>query len=447
MELLTNPVRAYAWGSRTVIAELLGRPVPSPHPEAELWLGAHPGDPSHLATGKSLVEAISADPDGQLGADRAHRWDATLPFLLKVLAADEPLSLQAHPSLDAGAGRVRRRGVGGSAARRARPQLPRRQPQARADLRAHPVRRARRFPGARRHASSCCARSPSRPSPRTSSCWPRNPMRPGLRALFTTWITLPQGALDELVPAVVDGAVAARGRGRALAERGPTVLELAERYPGDAGVLAALLLNRVTLAPGEAIYLPAGNLHAYLSGSGVELMANSDNVLRGGLTPKHVDVPELLRVLDFDHAGPPPVLTGSLDAADGAWVRYDTPAEEFLLRRCDGRIRRGRGARGRAADPAVHGGRGRPARRTAPSSRWSKGAAAWLAASDIGATVEPQVRRHPAVPRGRRAGLTAARIVGSLGRVPACRRAGERARSSRRWRPTRASRSRSSSAS
>ena len=93
MELLTNPVRAYAWGSRTVIAELLGRPVPSPHPEAELWLGAHPGDPSHLATGKSLVEAISADPEGQLGLDRARRWQETLPFLLKVLAADQPLSL------------------------------------------------------------------------------------------------------------------------------------------------------------------------------------------------------------------------------------------------------------------------------------------------------------------------------------------------------------------
>ena len=112
------------------------------------------------------------------------------------------------------------------------------------------------------------------------------------------------------------------------------MLELAERYPGDAGVLAALLLNRVTLAPGEALYLPAGNLHAYLSGAGVELMANSDNVLRGGLTPKHVDVPELLRVLDFAARARRPCSPGP---ADGAWVRYDTPAEEFLLRRFDGR--------------------------------------------------------------------------------------------------------------
>jgi mannose-6-phosphate isomerase len=111
-----------------------------------------------------------------------------------------------------------------------------------------------------------------------------------------------------------------------------TVLELSERYPGDAGVLAALLLQRVTLAPGEALYLPAGNLHAYLSGAAVELMANSDNVLRGGLTPKHVDVPELLKVLDFT-APTSAVLTGT---PDSGWLRYDTPVEEFRLRRWEG---------------------------------------------------------------------------------------------------------------
>src|SRR6201999_3884389 len=106
--------------------------------------------------------------------------------------------------------------------------------------------------------------------------------------------------IDVLVPAVLDGAIqyVSSGSGEFAAEA-KTVLELGERYPGDAGVLAALLLNRISLAPGETIFLTAGNLHAYLRGVGVEIMANSDNVLRGGLTPKHVDVPELLRVLDF----------------------------------------------------------------------------------------------------------------------------------------------------
>jgi mannose-6-phosphate isomerase len=161
----------------------------------------------------------------------------------------------------------------------------------------------------------------------------------GLRALFTTWITLPQGLLDTLVPALQDGCVRLAGDTSPLHAEARTLLELAERYPGDPGVLAALLLNRVTLQPGEALYLPAGNLHSYLRGAGVELMANSDNVLRGGLTPKHVDVPELLRVLDFC-SGPPPVLTG---APEGAWIRYDTPAEEFRLRRLDpGRLDPGR---------------------------------------------------------------------------------------------------------
>jgi len=122
----------------------------------------------------------------------------------------------------------------------------------------------------------------------------------GLRALFTTWITAPQADLDVLVPLVLDGAVNyLRSGATEFAKEAKTTLQLGELYPGDAGVLAALLLNRISLSAGEGIYLPAGNLHAYLHGMGFETMANSDNVLRGGLTPKHVDVPELLRVLDF----------------------------------------------------------------------------------------------------------------------------------------------------
>ncbi|MGH4025380.1 MAG: mannose-6-phosphate isomerase, class I, partial [Pseudonocardiaceae bacterium] len=110
------------------------------------------------------------------------------------------------------------------------------------------------------------------------------------------------------------------------------VLALAEAHPGDVGVLAALLLNHVVLGPGEALYLPAGNLHTYLRGTGVEIMANSDNVLRGGLTAKHVDVPELLRVLDFSH--------GELSVQRGEPVgphetAYYTPAEEFRLTRLE----------------------------------------------------------------------------------------------------------------
>ena len=152
----------------------------------------------------------------------------------------------------------------------------------------------------------------------------------GLRALFTTWITAPQPDLDVLVPAVIDGAIHyVRSGKKKFAAEAKTVLELGERYPGDAGVLAALLLNRITLKPGEAIYLPAGNLHTYLHGVGVEVMANSDNVLRGGLTPKHVDVPELLRVLDFTPASDD--VAASQITTDGIELVYDTPAPEFAV--------------------------------------------------------------------------------------------------------------------
>jgi mannose-6-phosphate isomerase len=148
----------------------------------------------------------------------------------------------------------------------------------------------------------------------------------GLRALFTTWITAPQPDLDALIPAVLEGAVSyIRSGAKEFASEARAVLELGERYPGDAGVLAALLLNWISLSCGEAIYLPAGNLHSYLEGMAMEVMANSDNVLRGGLTPKHVDVPELLRVLDFTPVADARVTT----RRDGIELAYDTPTAEF----------------------------------------------------------------------------------------------------------------------
>ena len=395
MKLLDNPVRSYAWGSRTVIADLLGTEVPSPHPQAELWLGAHPADPSRIVhrdgARTSLLDAVRADPQALLGPDHAIRWDSTLPFLLKVLAADEPLSLQAHPSLEqARVGFAREEAAG----------VPREAPDRnyrdanhkpelicaltefhalvgfRAPAATLVLLRALDVPELAHHVELLAAQ----------------PDAAGLRALFTTWITLPQSVLDNLVPALQAGCIRLAGDAGELHTEARTVLELSERYPGDAGVLAALLLNRVTLAPGEAVYLPAGNLHAYLEGAGIELMANSDNVLRGGLTPKHVDVPELLRVLDFD-AGPPSVLTGR---PDGPWVRYDTPAEEFQLRRHDG------GHDGGHNDPAgvvvPDGGprillctAGGACVRTATDDvDLARGAAVWLPATDTGVTVFPR---------------------------------------------------------
>jgi mannose-6-phosphate isomerase len=330
VDLLRGALRTYAWGSRTAIAEFSGRPVPAAHPEAELWFGAHPGDPAFLETAEgetSLLETLVADPEGQLGAVSRNRFGDVLPFLVKVLAADEPLSLQAHPSAkQAVEGYLREERLG----------IPV----------SSPIRNYRdtsHKPELLVALQTFEALAGFRPASRTTEllrAFAVSDLDPfiellndqsdadGLRALFTTWITAPQPDIEVLVPAVLDGAIQYLSNGQTeFAAEAKTVLELGERYPGDAGVLAALLLNRITLAPGEAIFLPAGNLHAYLRGVGIEVMANSDNVLRGGLTPKHVDVPELLRVLDFR----PTTELAPKTERDGFAQVYDTPTDEFAV--------------------------------------------------------------------------------------------------------------------
>ena len=330
MELLRGALRTYAWGSRTAIAEFTGRPVPAAHAEAELWFGAHPGDPAWLETEHgetSLLQALVADPEGQLGAASRARFGDLLPFLVKVLAADEPLSLQAHPSAEqAIEGYLREERLGiplASPVRNYRdtshkPELL---------VAVQPFEALAGFRQAPSTIELLRALAVSDLDPFIELLNDQSDAD-GLRALFTTWITAPQPDIDVLVSAVLDGAIAYLSSGATeFAAEAKTVLELGERYPGDAGVLAALLLNRITLAPGEAIFLAAGNLHTYLRGFAVEVMASSDNVLRGGLTPKHVDVPELLRVLDFA-----PTAEAQLRSPvrqEGIGLIYETPADEF----------------------------------------------------------------------------------------------------------------------
>ncbi|MGK2853858.1 MAG: mannose-6-phosphate isomerase, class I [Microbacteriaceae bacterium] len=332
MNLLRGAVRKYAWGSRTEIAEFTGRPSPTPHPEAELWLGAHPGDSARCDTDegeRSLLEMITADPEGQLGSGSRGRFGDALPFLAKVLAADEPLSLQAHPSSAQavhGYEREERLGIPVSA-----PTRNYRDPSHKPELivALGQFEALAGFRPAARSSEFLRALSVADLDPFVTLLKDQSDAD-GLRALFTTWITAPQPDLDVLVPSVLDGAINyIRSGETTFAAEAKTVLELGERYPGDAGVLAATLLNRITLQPGEGIYLPAGNLHAYLHGVGFEVMANSDNVLRGGLTPKHVDVPELLRVLDFTPADDSPILPRS--TCGGLELVYDTPAPEFAV--------------------------------------------------------------------------------------------------------------------
>jgi mannose-6-phosphate isomerase len=303
VDALVSPIRPYAWGSRTAIAGIQGRPVPSDGPEAELWIGAHPGDPSTV-DGVSLADRITAEPDRLLGPAVAARFGARLPYLMKILAAAAPLSLQAHPD----EARARARFAAGH------PSYvdAHHKPEMLVAVSDFEALCGFRDPVAA--AESLAALGVSTLDPVVAALRASD-LRTALRALLD-WPEADR-------PSLVEAAVAAP-------DAPDLVRQLAAHYPGDPGVLVALLLNHVSLAPGEAIWMPAGNLHAYLQGTGVEIMAASDNVLRGGLTPKHVDVPELLDVLRFEVLADPVV--PAVPAAPGV-VKWQTPAAEFALHR------------------------------------------------------------------------------------------------------------------
>ncbi|MQA61590.1 MAG: mannose-6-phosphate isomerase, class I [Actinophytocola sp.] len=395
MELLQNAVRPYAWGSRTVIGELLGRPVPAQHPEAELWLGAHPGDPSRITTAdgteRSLLDVVEADPVGQLGQECARRWRNRLPFLMKVLAAAEPLSLQAHPSAAqaaAGYAAEEAAGIPRDAPERNYPD-PTPKPELVCALTEFEVLAG--FADASRTVELLRAIE-TVPLAGYTELLAGQPDSEGLRALFTTWITLPQQRIDDLLPDVVKACARHAEEGGEFQAECRTVARLGDEHPHDAGVLTALLLNRISLRAGEAIYLPAGNLHLYLHGTAIEIMANSDNVLRCGLTPKHVDVPELLKVLDFA-SGRMPVLGGEASAADPGLRVYPTEADEFELSRLEFSA---------AAPQAIELPTGAPQilvctrgavvvrdHRDGRERELSRGASLWLAADDPAISLRP----------------------------------------------------------
>ncbi len=322
---LVNPIRHYAWGSRSAIAELLGRPTPSPHPEAEIWMGAHPSDPSRAqrrGAWMPLPHLLREDPAAALGAQTAARYGGELPFLFKVLAVAQPLSIQAHPDREqarAGFERERAAGIALGARERNYPD-PHPKPELICALSPFSAlcgfRRipeiARAFREFEIHAFA-----------REVEALERGGDAQALECFFAALWT----AEAERIASAIEQAVA-RAEQRTEEPAARWLVALASLYPGEAGVLAPLILNLVALAPGEAMYLGAGELHSYLEGVGVEIMGNSDNVLRGGLTEKHVDVPELLRVLRFEprHAE---ILTPR-EFPTGERV-FETPAEEFQL--------------------------------------------------------------------------------------------------------------------
>jgi mannose-6-phosphate isomerase len=333
VDLLEPVTQPYAWGSHTAIAELQGRAVPTLGPEAELWMGAHPSAPSgvHRPAGRTtLDEVIRADPAAELGPACAARFGERLPFLLKVLAAENALSIQVHPSraqAEAGYRAENERGLApGNKSRNYIDDWPK--PEILCALTPFAVLAGMRTPADA--AALLRALGVAELEPLAAELAGTADPAALTRALATI-LTWPADGRGALLSAVAAGCERLAGRTGQYATACAAIARVARDHPDDIGLVAALLLRYAVLQPGEAVFMPAGGLHAYLQGTGVELLANSDNVVRAGLTSKHIDVPELLKLLD--PAAPVPVIEPR--PIGGGVCVYDSPAPEFTLYRAE----------------------------------------------------------------------------------------------------------------
>lgn len=297
ISILKNTIQEYAWGSHTAIPKLLGKCEYSESPQAELWMGAHPKSPSSvLIDGRwvSLVKLITDNPEDILGKNVAKKFNNRLPYLFKVLAAEKPLSIQAHPDLSRA-----REGF----ERESRLSIPLDAP-------------GRNYKDDNHKPEIICALTPF---------WALNGFRKINHMVYLMEKACGQGMKEELNDLknskdsnrlkkffisimnlnpdrqknVIDEILLNAQKYSCEDSIFQWVIKLHEEYPGDIGIFFPVLLNLIRLEPGEAMFISSGVLHAYLKGIGIELMANSDNVLRGGLTPKHIDLHELLNVLQF----------------------------------------------------------------------------------------------------------------------------------------------------
>jgi mannose-6-phosphate isomerase len=333
VDLLEPVIQPYAWGSHTAIAELQGRQAPTPQPEAELWMGAHPSAPSGVGRpdGHTTLDAvIAADPPRELGDQCAARFGGRLPFLLKVLAAETALSIQVHPSREqarAGYRAETERGLApGDRSRNYVDDWPK--PEILCALTMFEV-----LAGMRTTADAAAllrAIEIAELAPLAAELAAAGDPA-ALTGALATILSWPEDGRAALVDAVVSACRRLAAAGGPYAAACAATVRVAAGHPGDLGVVASLLLRHLVLRPGEAVFLPAGGLHSYLHGTGVELLANSDNVVRAGLTAKHIDIPELLKLTNPAVAVP---VIEPRPLGEGVF-RYDSPAPEFRLYRVE----------------------------------------------------------------------------------------------------------------
>ncbi len=326
ISILKNRTQNYAWGSKTFIPELVGETVPSDKPQAELWMGVHPRAPSQvLCDGEwmSLPEFIRKDPEGILGESAAKNFSHNLPFLFKVLAAAKPLSIQVHPNRDqAQAGFARENGM----------KIPLDAPNRNyRDENHKPEMICALTPfwllnGFRKidHLMALTERIGAPALKGKVSLLHGQHQAEGLNLFLTALLTMEQETRRQLISEVVD----CMGKHSSTDASLEWTVRLSQEYPDDIGVLSPLFMNIVRLEPGQAIYTPSGRPHAYLEGAGIELMANSDNVLRGGLTAKNMDIHDLVKILDFSHTEVDILRPEKREKGEEI---YHTPAQEFVL--------------------------------------------------------------------------------------------------------------------
>ncbi len=292
---------------------------------AELWFGTHPSGPSTLESGERLDAVVANNPIANLGADSYARFGARLPYLVKFLAAAAPLSIQVHPTSQQAREGFARENAAGVALDS--PLRVYRDDQAKPEI----LIALSRF-------EALCGLRPLTATIEFLLALDVAGLQPVVERLrrghcekaVADILTMAPDDQHHLVAALRHGAQLLNTRH--WAAEAECLIRLAEHYPDDTGVVIAALLNRVVLNPGEAVFLPAGNIHAYVNGLGLEVLAASDNVVRGGMTTKHVDVAELLNIADFTELAHPVVHASEVEP--GCWS-YPSAAKEFSVLRCD----------------------------------------------------------------------------------------------------------------
>lgn len=330
MRPMEGVVKDYAWGSPTAIPKILGTDATG-RPVAEYWLGAHPGGPARI-NGSTLDQLITQSPS-LLGESTQAHFGGKFPYLLKILAADTPLSLQAHPSPEQA-----RRGFADEQARGIALDDPARtfkdswpKPELLAAL--GPFEALAGFRDPHETAQLFDALGSREPIERLVGPLRHRSAEPALAEVFLDCLC-PDESHTAMLEGVLAAAVDHAAERTALGDFARLAVRLDEAHPGDPSILAALLLNHFRLEAGQALHIPAGVLHAYLRGTGVEIMASSDNVVRGGLTPKHIDVKALVDMLDFSPSRPE-ILT-PVTIRPGL-TRYPNHDEQFALWRVEPR--------------------------------------------------------------------------------------------------------------